>query len=242
MQILKYSQRREELHQMLPTHSKNDKGLDPTTDAKIHVVGKNSLNSELLAIFLKEQFNSNCHFFSEYKLPDQVDRFPDKIHLIFISCNGVDKKRIFKEDIFSEAQQHSNVLVILCNVNEKQKLEKDALKIGVRGILYSQQNLELYPKATRSVLNGELWYPRKFLEEQFLYSDKPVTPLRDSNPHLTKREKEILANLAAGYSNQQIAQALNISQHTVKTHAYNMYKKIKVTNRMQAALWYSKNQ
>lgn len=242
MQILKCTQRREERHQMLQTYPKKKKGLDPAKDAKIYVVGKNSLNSELLAIFFKEHFNSTCRFSSEYKLPDHIGQFPDKIHLIFISCNGVDKKNFFKEDIFTQAQQYPNVRVILCNVNEKQKLEKDALKMGVRGILYSQQDIELYPKATHSVLNGELWYPRKFLEEQFLYSDKPVTTLRDSNPQLTKREKEILINLAAGYSNQQIAKALNISQHTVKTHAYNMYKKIKVSNRMQAALWYSKNQ
>ncbi len=241
MQLLKCSKRREELDQMLSNQSKKKKGLDPTTDAKIHVVGKNSLNSELLAIFFKEHFNSTCHFSSEYKLPDQIDNFPDKVHLIFISCNGIDQKKFFKEEIFLEAQQHHNVLVILCNVNEKQNLEKEALKMGVRGILYAQQDIELYPKATRSVLNGELWYPRKFLEEQFLYNDKPVTTLRGNQPQLTKREKEILANLAAGYSNQQIAQALNISQHTVKTHAYNMYKKIKVSNRMQAALWYSKN-
>lgn len=242
MQLLKYSKRREELDHMSPTLPKKKKGLDPATDANIHVVGKNSLNSELLAIFFKERFNSTCHFSSEYKLPDQIDRFPDKIHLVFISWNGVDKKKFFKEDIFIEAQQYPNVLMILCNVNEKQKIEKDALKMGVRGILYSQQDIEMYPKATRSVLNGELWYPRKFLEEQFLHSDKPAGPLRDSIPQLTKREREILINLAAGYSNQQIAETLNISQHTVKTHAYNMYKKIKVSNRMQAALWYSKNQ
>ena len=226
---------------MEPTFPKKKQGLDPAKDAKIHVVGKNSLNSELLAIFFKEQFNSTCHFTSEYELPDQIELFPNKIHLIFISCNDIDKNFFFKENIFTQAQQHPNVLIILCNVSEKHKIEKEALKAGVRGILYSQQKIDLFPKATRSVLNGELWYPRKFLEEQFLYSDKPVTSLRESNPQLTKREKEILINLAAGYSNQQIAQALNISQHTVKTHAYNMYKKIKVSNRMQAALWYSKH-
>ena len=240
MRLFNYSQRKK-LNEMLLTHPSKKKGLDPKRDAKIYLIGKNSLNSELLVIFFKEQFNSTCHFSSEYKLPDQISRCPDKIHLIFISCKGIDKKIIFRKDIFTEAKQYPNVFIILCNVNKKQRLEKNALKMGVRGILYSQQTIDLFPKATRSVLNDELWYPRKFLEEQFLYSDKPVTTLRDSTPRLTRREMEILINLAAGYSNQQIAKTLNISQHTVKTHAYNMYKKIKVSNRMEAALWYSKN-
>jgi LuxR family transcriptional regulator of csgAB operon len=241
MQLVNYSQRRKKFNEMLLSHPNKQKGLDPETDALIYVIGKNSLNSELLVIFFKEQFNSACYFSSEYKLPDQVDQCPDKIHLIFISCKGIDKKIIFRKDIFTESKQHPNVLIVLCNVNKRQKLEKSALKMGVRGILYSQQTIDLFPKATRSILNGELWYPRRFLEEQFLYSDKPITTLRDNTPRLTRREREILINLAAGYSNQQIAKTLNISQHTVKTHAYNMYKKINVSNRMEAALWYSKN-
>lgn len=240
MQLLDYTQRKKN-NEMLLMHPSKKKGLDPNKDAEIYLIGKNSLNSELLVIFFKEQFNSTCHFFSEYKLPDQISRCPDKTHLIFISCKGIDKKILFKKEIFTEATQYPNVLIILCNVNKKQKLEKNALRMGVRGILYSQQTIDLFPKATHSVLNDELWYPRKFLEEQFLYNDKPLTTLKDSTPHLTKREMEILINLAAGYSNQQIAKTLNISQHTVKTHAYNMYKKIKVSNRMEAALWYSKN-
>ena len=232
---------KEKSNEMLPTPSSKKKSLDPQTDAKIYVIGKDSLNSELLVIFLKEQLNSHCHFSSEYKLPKQIQSVLNKIHLVFISCKGINKKRIFRNDIFSEAQLHPKVLLILCNVNRQQHLEKDALKMGVRGILYSQQSIDFFPKAARSVLNGELWYPRKFLEEQFLYNDKSHTMLKASIPQLTRREREILVNLAAGYSNQQIAKTLNISQHTVKTHAYNMYKKIKVSNRMEAALWFSKN-
>jgi DNA-binding NarL/FixJ family response regulator len=240
MQLLNSPQRKK-YNEMALSHPGKKKGIDPKKDAKIYLIAKNSLNSELLVIFFQEQFSSTCHFSSEYKLPDQISRSPEKTHLIFICCKGIDKKLIFRKEIFTEAKQYQNVFIILCNVNKKQRLEKNALKMGARGILYSQQTIDLFPKATHSVLNGELWYPRKFLEEQFLYNDKLVPTLRDNPPHLTKREMEILINLAAGYSNQQIARTLNISQHTVKTHAYNMYKKIKVSNRMEAALWYSRN-
>lgn len=58
---------------------------------------------------------------------------------------------------------------------------------------------------------------------------------------LTRREMEILDLIADGYSNQQIADALFISPHTVKTHLHNIFKKINVKRRLQAALWAAQN-
>ena len=58
---------------------------------------------------------------------------------------------------------------------------------------------------------------------------------------LTRREKEILDLIANGYSNQQIADELFISPHTVKTHLHNVFKKINVKRRLQAALWAAQN-
>ncbi len=58
---------------------------------------------------------------------------------------------------------------------------------------------------------------------------------------LTQREKEILDLIATGFSNQQIADELFISPHTVKTHLHNIFKKINVKRRLQAALWAAQN-
>jgi DNA-binding CsgD family transcriptional regulator len=65
--------------------------------------------------------------------------------------------------------------------------------------------------------------------------------LADKVYSLTTRETEILQMVAAGYSNSKIADELSISPHTVKTHIYNAYKKIKAPGRLQAALWAIKN-
>ena len=61
-----------------------------------------------------------------------------------------------------------------------------------------------------------------------------------SSNQLTTREKEILDKIAHGSSNRDIADELYISLHTVKTHIYNIFKKIDVSNRIQAALWKEK--
>jgi DNA-binding CsgD family transcriptional regulator len=58
---------------------------------------------------------------------------------------------------------------------------------------------------------------------------------------LTHREKEVLFLIASGISNSELADKLHISRNTVKTHLYNIYNKIRVPNRLQAALWAAKH-
>ena len=65
--------------------------------------------------------------------------------------------------------------------------------------------------------------------------------LSDDPILLTPREIEILGMIALGASNTEIAEKLFISPNTVKTHIYNLFKKINVTNRLQAAFWAAKN-
>ena len=55
-------------------------------------------------------------------------------------------------------------------------------------------------------------------------------------PELTERENEILALIAQGISNHEIAQQLNISLKTVRNHVSNIYNKMQVTDRVQAVL------
>lgn len=57
----------------------------------------------------------------------------------------------------------------------------------------------------------------------------------------SRREIETLRLLAIGASNQEIADTLCISRRTVKSHVYNIYKKMNVPNRLQAILWARKN-
>lgn len=54
---------------------------------------------------------------------------------------------------------------------------------------------------------------------------------------LTRREQEILAQLTTGEPNSVIASRLHLSEHTVKNHMYNIFRKIGVKNRLQASNW-----
>jgi DNA-binding NarL/FixJ family response regulator len=66
-----------------------------------------------------------------------------------------------------------------------------------------------------------------------------LTELRERQPaeELTEREREVLALLARGLSNKQIARRLDISEKTVKAHLTSVFRRIGVFDRTQAALW-----
>jgi len=57
---------------------------------------------------------------------------------------------------------------------------------------------------------------------------------------LSRRETEILQLVITGISNKDIAEKLFISIHTVKTHLYNIYKTLKIRNRVEAVSWAQK--
>lgn len=65
--------------------------------------------------------------------------------------------------------------------------------------------------------------------------------MKDKINELTKREVEVLKLLANGMFNKEIAATLNISERTVKNHVSNIFKKIMVSDRTQAAVFAIKN-
>jgi DNA-binding NarL/FixJ family response regulator len=63
------------------------------------------------------------------------------------------------------------------------------------------------------------------------------TVVSDSDVQLTKREGEVLKQLALGLTNKEIAQSLGISYETVKEHVQHILQKLVVSDRTQAAVW-----
>jgi LuxR family transcriptional regulator of csgAB operon len=131
-------------------------------------------------------------------------------------------------------------LVALFNVRRGTGIEEKSVALGVRGFFYEQDPLDLFLRGVRAVFAGELWLSRQVTTRCILDQGR-ATPFPKEPSLLTPREAEILEMVVMGSTNDQIAEKLAISPHTVKTHLYNIFKKIDVPNRFQAALWASKN-
>ena len=136
--------------------------------------------------------------------------------------------------------------VCFFNVLRDTGIETRAVQQGVRGFFYESDGLEHFLKGVKVILGGEYWISRKIVNEFIVSTNhhpkrRGHDGARGREAGLTQREMEILKLIAAGTPNAKIAEKLCISPHTVKTHIYNIFKKINVPNRLQAALWFAKN-
>lgn len=102
---------------------------------------------------------------------------------------------------------------------------------GVVGILPPSADSGLLKKAIRAVYGGELWIERKTMKN--ILSSMSLPDKID----LTRKEREIMSHICQGYRNKEIAQKLNISEQTVKSHCNRIYKKVGVSDRLQLVLY-----
>jgi LuxR family transcriptional regulator of csgAB operon len=160
---------------------------------------------------------------------------------VLLDCQGKDKKRLLAELRPYLSQRRFANHIALFNVSRDQGIEQSCVPEGIRGFFYEEDSLEIFLKGVKAVLDGDWWLSREVMIKCILEgTDEDITSRR-ANEILTLRQMEILAQVSVGASNDEIAENLSVSPHTVKTHLYNIFKKIKVTNRLQAALWAAKH-
>lgn len=137
-------------------------------------------------------------------------------------------------------KKNINVKVLILTVHNEIDYLIKAVDIGVNGyILKDSESAEL-KKAINAVVNGESYIQPSLipaLNSKLVSRDND----KDKIESLTKRELEVLIQVANGLFNKEIATSLNISERTVKNHISNIFKKIDVSDRTQAAVFAIKN-
>lgn len=132
----------------------------------------------------------------------------------------------------------SQKIILLTIHNEVEYLMR-ALEIGISGYLLKDSESEVLKNAIHSVYNGENYIDATMtplLKEQN-YLKKVQSEARSNDNLLSSRETEVLCALAEGLYNKEIASKLKISEKTVKNHVSNIFKKIGVSDRTQAAVY-----
>jgi DNA-binding NarL/FixJ family response regulator len=111
-----------------------------------------------------------------------------------------------------------------------------AVALGAAGYLVKNASRDEIVAAIRQAAAGEVLWSREGLRRVTGALSTPRAPTEIDAP-LTKRESEVLRQLALGLSNKEIAQALDISYETVKEHVQHILRKLAVADRTQAAVW-----
>lgn len=122
-------------------------------------------------------------------------------------------------------------VVVLTSFADERRIA-DAIDAGASGYILKDATPDEVIAAVRSAAAGDVPLDPK-AARVLLERQRAGRPAR----RLSDREREVLALVAQGLANKQIARRLSISERTVKAHLTNIFQQLGVTDRTQAALW-----
>lgn len=143
-------------------------------------------------------------------------------------------------------QTNRRTRVIILTASEDKNEFVQAMKLGCSGIVLKQTAPDLIVKSIRKVYSGEIWLDshttaavmRQFAApgSEMASSGSSSGKQRERSP-LSAREREIVALVAQGYKNKEMAEKMFISEQTVKNHLHNIFDKLGVSDRLELALY-----
>lgn len=208
----------------------------------IAVLSDRNLQNDLLIYTLQRELDANVTLNTQ--LPDfekGVAESPGGHLLCFLDARRNHLQRVANMCRAWNRAGLATCTLALYNLDHNELTERTAIAEGVRGFFYAEDSLQTLLKGIGKLFEGEIWVPRELL---YTVAQGKTTTTQGNNGatySLTNREMQILAHVCTGLSNDEIADHLNVSPHTVKTHLYRIFKKINVSNRFQASLWAAKH-
>ncbi|MCI9081113.1 MAG: response regulator transcription factor [Lachnospiraceae bacterium] len=206
--------------------------------AKVMIVDNHSMVREGLKKLL--EFDGDIEVIGEandgLECLDFLEKVVPQVVLLDIDMpkmNGLEVLQKIKE-------KKIEVKVIILTVHNEIEYLIKAVNIGIDGYMIKDSESSELRKAIFQVIDGETYIQPSLiplLKSRILERDKDEIKIEK----LTKRELEILKLLSIGLYNKEIGEKLNISERTVKNHVSNIFRKIDVTDRTQAAVFAIKN-
>jgi len=154
--------------------------------------------------------------------------------------NGIETLRKIKD-------MDQNQKIIMLTFHDEREYLVETINLGANGYILKDAESDSLIRGIRDVNKGGS-YVHPSLAGTLLKDQKQTEPEpklskeMEDLKRLTRREKEVLSLISQGMNNREIANALFISEKTVKNHVSNIFKKIHVNDRTQAAIFALKNQ
>jgi DNA-binding NarL/FixJ family response regulator len=222
-----------------PTDRDPEPAGQKQTARKIGLVGRNLFQNKLLKSLLESQLKPACQVgtLTEWHREDSADAHA--WDLILWDSYSLDSGDLGVKLRLGDTPDPTEQAVALFNIDPDAGItfERQAIERRIRGVFYKDEPLDRFLKGVDMILEGELWFSRKTTSRILMDAHFRRPTIVAAEAMLTGREKEILNAIASGASNNDIAVECFISPNTVKTHLYNIYKKIGVKNRLEATLW-----
>ena len=198
------------------------------------LISRESIQTELLISGLRLELNLQLSLFDINDLSKSISF--KKVDLVVIDYEMLEQ--LNEQHHFQNSCNVAKPPIILINCKESINLEKISLWTSVMGIFYVKDYIETLYKGFDFVLNGNTWLSRDVSQKLLsIYRSNVKIGSTSQDCSLTKREWQILKLLGNGLTNFEISNKIQVADGTVKTHVYNIYKKLQVKNRVEAILW-----
>ena len=212
-----------------------------TDNKKILLFGQSSLQNNLFSGYIEQTTGVSCEFFAL----DGVDSFYNSKHsqtdqlLVLLDAEGLSLDRI-KFLYVSIQDSNESIHVAFFNLSDETLSQHLIMWPQVNGLFFDDVSQSQLCQGIQTIFSGGYSLPPHLIYQCFLSNRKKPVASHFAEL-LTQREKQIIQLVATGASNTEVARELNVSMHTVKTHIYNLFRKIKVSNRVQAINWAKEN-
>ena len=157
-----------------------------------------------------------------------TDIYNGEYDLLVIDLNKNNKQ--YLHDI-EKLKKEKNIKVMVLDFYEDRVLFSKCMKAGIDGYILANIDSEDIGYAVKQLSKDKKYYDAELIES-YISKDE-----NECMGDLTKREREILICIAQGKSNIEISKELYITEHTVKKHTSNIFSKLNLKDRIQAALY-----
>jgi len=226
------------------TASDNGNGLETKADKKTvriviaddHPIVRDGLKKLLL---LEDDFEVVGEAGDGREVIDRVQELDPDVLLLDLRMPDLDGLAALQA--IQQTNKRTRVIVLTASEDKNEFVQ--AMKLGCSGIVLKQTAPDLIVKSIRKVNAGEIWLDshttaavmRQFSTGQESSGDASGKG-RERSP-LSAREREIVALVAQGYKNKEMAEKMFISEQTVKNHLHNIFDKLGVSDRLELALY-----
>jgi two-component system response regulator NreC len=194
---------------------------------RIVVADNNFLSRKGLACLLgsAEGFDCVAEATNHEELLAKLSTFSPDVLVIDYSCDS------FAPDVIAQVlKRFPDVHILAITGRQPRVIIGRALQAGVRSHLLRECDEEELFEALAKTAKGERFVCGQLLDTLTNDSSDSAVPVSCEGLNITDRELEIIALIAEGYSNKQIADRLCLSTHTVTTHRKNIMNKLQVNN------------
>ena len=159
---------------------------------------------------------------------EMMDEIPD---LVFMDVrmpgiSGIETTRLV-------CQRHPQVKVIVLTIYEDDQYVREAIKAGAKGYVLKKVGRDELIRIVRDVMGDRAFLDPEVASAVFEHV-KGGAGRTAREATLTQRELEVLQHIAEGKNDRTIAESLHISEHTVRSHIKNLYRKLGVSSRAHA--------